>query len=45
VHVILQKVDDQLDQLAKMLLAGQVPQLRILERLDQIRGLLLDAYK
>lgn len=45
VYVILQKVDGELEQLTKMLLAGQVPQLRILEKLDQIRGLLLDAYK
>jgi uncharacterized protein YaaR (DUF327 family) len=45
VYVILQKVDLELEKLTKMVLAGQVPQLQILERLDQIRGLLLDAYK
>ncbi len=45
VYVILEKVDAELDRLAQMVLAGQVPQLRILEKLDQIKGLLLDAYK
>ena len=45
VYIILQKVNTELEGLTKMLLAGQVPQLRILEKLDQIRGLLLDAYK
>jgi len=45
VHVILKKVDLELDALAKDVLAKQGTQLRILERLDQIRGLLLDLYK
>lgn len=45
VYIILQKVDVELEKLSKLVLAGQAPQLRILERLDQIRGLLLDAYK
>lgn len=45
VHVILQKVDLELDALAKDVMAKQATQLRILERLDQIRGLLLDLYK
>ena len=45
VHVILQKVDLELDALAKDVLRRQATQLRILERLDQIRGLLLDLYK
>jgi uncharacterized protein YaaR (DUF327 family) len=45
VYVILQKVDAEMENLAKLVLAGQVPQLRILQKLDQIRGLLLDAYK
>jgi uncharacterized protein len=45
VHVILQKVDLEMDALAKDVLARQSTQLRILERLDQIRGLLLDLYK
>jgi uncharacterized protein YaaR (DUF327 family) len=45
VHVILQKVDLQLDALTKDVLARQTTPLKILERLDQIRGLLLDLYK
>jgi uncharacterized protein YaaR (DUF327 family) len=45
VHVILQKVDMQLDALAKDVLSKQTTQMRILEKLDQIRGLLLDLYK
>jgi uncharacterized protein YaaR (DUF327 family) len=45
VHVILQKVDLQLDALTKDVLARQNTPLKILERLDQIRGLLLDLYK
>jgi uncharacterized protein YaaR (DUF327 family) len=45
VYVILQKVDAELENLTKMVLAGQVPQLKILAKLDQIRGLLLDSYK
>ncbi len=45
VYVILEKVDIELENLTKLVLAGQSPQLRILEKLDQIRGLLLDAYQ
>jgi uncharacterized protein YaaR (DUF327 family) len=45
VHVILQKVDLELDRLAQDLVKRQASQLRILEKLDQIRGLLLDLYK
>ena len=45
VHVILQKVDLALDQLAQEVVKRQQGQLRILEKLDQIRGLLLDLYK
>ena len=45
VHVILQKVDLELDQLAQAVVKRQAGQLRILEKLDQIRGLLLDLYK
>lgn len=44
-YVILKKVDLELDKLSQLVLGGQAPQLKILERLDQIRGLLLDAYK
>jgi uncharacterized protein YaaR (DUF327 family) len=45
VHVILKKVDLELDALAKDVMQKQATQLRILERLDQIRGMLLDLYK
>jgi uncharacterized protein YaaR (DUF327 family) len=45
IYVVLQKVDEELEKLAKLVLAGQAPQLRILEKLDQIKGLLMDAYK
>jgi uncharacterized protein YaaR (DUF327 family) len=45
VHVILQKLDLELDKLAQEVVKRQAGQLRILERLDQIRGLLLDLYK
>jgi uncharacterized protein YaaR (DUF327 family) len=45
VHVVLQKVDLQLEALTKDVLARQTTPLKILERLDQIRGLLLDLYK
>jgi uncharacterized protein YaaR (DUF327 family) len=45
VHVILKKVDLEMDALAKDVLNKQGSQLKILERLDQIKGLLLDLYK
>ena len=45
VHVILKKVDLELGRLAEEVVKRQAGQLRILERLDQIRGLLLDLYK
>jgi len=45
IYVILEKVDSELEKLTKLVLAGQTPQLRILEKLDLIKGLLLDAYK
>ena len=45
VHVILEKVDLELGRLAEEVVKRQAGQLRILERLDQIRGLLLDLYK
>jgi len=45
VHVILKKVDLELDALTREVLARQNTPLKILERLDQIRGLLLDLYK
>jgi uncharacterized protein YaaR (DUF327 family) len=45
VNVIIQKVDERLDALAKQVLGRQARQLNILDRLDEIRGLLMDLYK
>lgn len=45
VHVILEKIDRELEELARQVLGRQTPQLRILEKMDEIRGLLLDLYK
>lgn len=45
VHVILKKVDSELEALTRDVLARQATPIAILSRLDQIRGLLLDLYK
>ena len=45
VHVILKKVDLELEALTRDVLARQATPIAILARLDQIRGLLLDLYK
>jgi len=45
VHVILQKVDVEMEILTREVLARQAGQVAILARLDLIRGLLLDLYK
>lgn len=45
VHVILQKVDAELEALTREVLAKQSTPIALLARLDQIRGLLLDLYK
>ena len=45
VNVIIEKVDQELDLLARQVLARQGRQLNILERLDEICGLLMDLYK
>jgi uncharacterized protein YaaR (DUF327 family) len=37
-------VDDALETLAQLLLAGQQDSMRILATLDEIRGMLLDTY-
>lgn len=44
VYLTMQKVDDALENLAQMLLAGQQDSMRILATLDEIRGMLLDTY-
>jgi uncharacterized protein len=44
VYLTMQKVDDALDNLAQMLLAGQQDSMRLVAVLDEIRGMLLDMY-
>ncbi len=44
VYLTLQKVDEALDHLGQLLLAGQQDSIRILNSLDEIRGMLLDMY-
>ena len=44
VFLTMQKVDDALENLAQLLLAGQQDSMRILSTLDEIRGMLLDTY-
>jgi uncharacterized protein len=44
VYLMMQKVDDALENLAQLLLAGQQDSMRILATLDEIRGMLLDTY-
>lgn len=44
VYLMMQKVDDALENLAQLLLAGQQDSMRILAALDEIRGVLLDTY-
>lgn len=45
VNAILLKVDDQMEQIARVVLAHNAPALEVLVRVDQIRGLLCDLYK
>jgi uncharacterized protein len=44
VYLTTQKVDEALDHLGQMLLAGQQDSMRVLAALDEIRGMLLDLY-
>jgi uncharacterized protein YaaR (DUF327 family) len=44
VHFMLKKVDEALDDIARILLVGQQDSIKLLARLDEIRGLLLDFY-
>ena len=44
VYLTTQKVDEALDHLGQMLLAGQQDSMRVLKALDEIRGMLLDLY-
>ncbi len=44
VHVIVEQVDGQLEELTKQLLSKQAPTMDILATLDKIRGMLVDMY-
>jgi uncharacterized protein len=44
VYLTTQRVDEALEGLAQLLLAGQQDSMRILSTLDEIRGMLLDTY-
>jgi uncharacterized protein YaaR (DUF327 family) len=44
IYLTTQKVDEALDHLGQMLLAGQQDSMRVLMALDEIRGMLLDLY-
>lgn len=45
VQIMLKKVNAELESLADMFQSGQAAQLRVLEKVDRIKGLLLDAYQ
>lgn len=44
VYLTTQRVDEALENLGQLLLAGQQDSMRILSVLDEIRGILLDLY-
>ena len=44
VYLTMQKVDEAIENLGQLLLAGQQDSMRILAALDEIRGMLLDTY-
>ncbi len=44
IYLTTQKVDEALDHLGQMLIAGQQDSMRVLAALDEIRGMLLDLY-
>jgi hypothetical protein len=44
VYLTTQKVDEALDHLGQILVAGQQDSMRVLAALDEIRGMLLDLY-
>ena len=44
VYLTVQKVDEAMENLGQLLLAGQQDSMRILKTLDEIRGMLLDLY-
>jgi uncharacterized protein YaaR (DUF327 family) len=44
IYLTMEKVDEALEGLAHLLLAGQQDSLRLLSTLDEIRGMLFDLY-
>jgi uncharacterized protein len=44
VFLMMKKVDEALENLAQLIMAGQQDSMRIVGRLDEIRGLLMDLY-
>ena len=44
VYLMTQRVDEALENLGQLLLAGQQDSMRILKVLDEIRGILMDRY-
>jgi uncharacterized protein len=44
VFLTMKKVDEALDNLAQLMVAGQQDPMRMVARLDEIRGLLMDMY-
>lgn len=44
-HTIVKSVDKSLEDLTKMIVDDQTPQLDILGKLDEIRGMLVDLYR
>ena len=44
VYLTMQKVDEALENLATLMLAGQQDSMRLMAALDEVRGLLMDVY-
>jgi hypothetical protein len=44
VYTIIEKVDENLEELTELVLSKQSTQLEILDRLDEVRGMLVDIY-
>jgi len=44
IYLTLQKVDEALENLAQLMIAGQQDSMRLVASLDEIRGLLMDIY-
>jgi uncharacterized protein YaaR (DUF327 family) len=44
IYLMVQKVDEAVDHLGQLLLAGQQDSMRIVAALDEIRGMLFDMY-